>query len=497
MDRPRTPENSPFSIDDKVKSCSISSGHHVLKCGHQISTVPGEDCGENCVEAGPELFFTCISCTDFVTIQHLVEIEIMAKWKRLSMQGIKLLENSLRDTLLGLGREIVLGRFNARGRGCKQVPPRHADTVKLILAFRLQGIVSALTRVNSVADIKPELLLFCSDFMVPTPIHLEAHLNELCFMERKILESPLEFRTMMAKKTTMEYLFLMLLEEGSLKRMVEGHVDATQSAMDTELQPNGQQRRPVDSFLRSQTGDLRSVSPTPSFKEARLSGSYYQPHPDNETSSTRSRPLAWKYEDRKFDTPTNGKFEKAVDGRFDSPMDGKFDTPMQGIAPIPFRLGGVIGNTGSTPETSAGRKLTLAATREVSKVNSKPSGRFPRIQNIDTAISSRIRVPAKLARSIGKETEKPVPKSNNGKGAKAVVAGGIRRKTVDSGYGQVPNAAAAAAAAAKVTGRASAGQLRKIPKVVAPAGSRKGNSRSVPSSPSLRKSSQGEVRRWR
>lgn len=44
-------------------------------------------------------------------------------------------------------------------------------------------------------------------------------------------------------------------------------------------------------------------------------------------------------------------------------MNGQFDTPMQGIAPVPFHMGGGIGNTASTPKTPAVRKLSVAATR--------------------------------------------------------------------------------------------------------------------------------------
>ncbi|TLD27667.1 hypothetical protein E2P81_ATG10955 [Venturia nashicola] len=335
------------------------TGQHILKCGHQISTVPGDDCGENCAETGTELFFTCISCTDFVTIQYLVEKEV---------------KSNLRNTLLDLGREIVVGRFDARGRGCEQMPPRHADTVKLILAFRLNGIVSALTRVNSVTDIEPEFLLFCSDFMGPTPIDLDSHLKELSFMKQNILRSPAEFRSMMVKTTTMEYLFLVLLEEESLKRMVEGQAEATQATIDTELQPKGHQQRCVDSFLSSQTEELRSVSPSPSFKEAKMSGAYYQPHPDNGISPTRSRPPAWQYE-----------------------AGQNVHSSAAAIAPIPFRLGGD-GNTVSTRESSAGQKPSFAATREVFEVDGKPERTIegvPRIPNGDIANSSRIRVPAK------------------------------------------------------------------------------------------------------
>lgn len=487
MDTPQTPRNKPFPTDNAIKFCSISTGQHILKCGHQISTVPGDQCGENCAEAGPELFFTCISCTDFVTIKYLVEHEIKDKWKRLSMQGIKLLENSLQNTLLDLGREIVAGRFNARGRGCKQVPTRHADTVKLILAFRLKGIASALIRVESVADIEPELLLFCSDFMGPTPIDLEAHLNELSFMKQNMLGSQAEFRSMMVKTTTIEYLFLVMLEEESLKRMVEGFVEATQATIETQLQPKGHQHRLVNSFLHSQTEELRSVSPTPSFKEAKKSGAYYQPHPDNEISPTRSRPPAWKYEagldvhspsgNRKLDTPMGGKF--------DSPIDGKFDSPMQGGAPI-----APIPNTASSPETSAVRKLSFAATRGVFEVNSKPpertSERFPRIQHCDTANSSRIREPAKLAHETGKENEDPLPRSNVQKYSHPQVAA-PRRGTVGSGYGPSRREATPAA---QVTRKPSApsdslipcgSQLPSIHKAVAPANSQKGNARLTPS----------------
>lgn len=65
--------------------------------------------------AGPGLFFTCLSCTDLVTIQFLVGYEIKARWQRLSMQGIKLLENSLHDTLLDPEQDIVKGRCKADG----------------------------------------------------------------------------------------------------------------------------------------------------------------------------------------------------------------------------------------------------------------------------------------------------------------------------------------------------------------------------------------------
>lgn len=464
----------------------------MLKCGHQISTVAGDECGENCEKGGLELFFTCISCTDFVTIQYLIEKEIMSKWKRLSMQGIKLLENSLQNTLLDLGREIVVGRFKARGRGCKQVPPRHADTVKLILAFRLKGIVSALTRANSVADIEPEFLLFCSDFMGPTPIHLQPHLNEITFMKRNILKSPAEFRSMMVKTTVMEYLFLVLLEEESLKRMVEGYGETTQQTIksDTELQHTSHQRHSVELFLRGQTEDLRSVSPTPSFKEAKMSGTYYQPHPDNETSPTPSRPPVWKYEadqnvhsptlDRKFATPVNGKCETPMNARFDSPMNEDFDTPMQGIVPIPFRLGG-------SPVSFAGQELSFAATRKVFEGDGVPSGRssterFPRIPYGDaaSAIASRIREPAKPVH----ETEERLPKSNIQKYLKPQVAAGSRRKTVGSGPGYNSSQAAAAPAAAVPP----SSQLPRIPKAVASAASQtqKGNARLVP--PKLRSS---------
>lgn len=147
MDSPQTPrENRVPNPNNESNFCSISTGQHILKCGHHICTVPGEECGENCAEAGPEIFFTCISCTDLAMIEFLVEKEIKAKWKKLSMQGIALLKNSLQDTLLDLGREIVPGRFQAGSRGCKQVPPRHADTVKLILAFRLKR--SRLSRIE-------------------------------------------------------------------------------------------------------------------------------------------------------------------------------------------------------------------------------------------------------------------------------------------------------------------------------------------------------------
>lgn len=129
-----------------------------------------------------------------------------------------------------------------------------------------------------------------------------------------------------------------------------------------------------------------------------------------------------------------------MDGKFDATMDGKFDTPIQGIAPIPFHMGGGIGNTASTPETSAVRKLSFAATREVfeSKPSGRPSGRpserFPLIQQGDTANSSRIRVAKN--ETAGQENEDALPKSSIQKYLNPQVAA-PRRKTVgsSSGYG--------------------------------------------------------------
>ncbi|QDS77543.1 hypothetical protein FKW77_001047 [Venturia effusa] len=183
---------------------------------------------------GPELRFACISCADFNTIQFLIEKEIKEKWLRLPMQEIKLLANSLHDTLLDLGKKIVAGRLNTSGRGCKQVPARHADTAKLVLAFRLKGIASALMRVDSIADLEPEFRLFCSKFMGPTPIDLGAYLDELSEMAGNISSSPAEFRPMMVKTTTIVYLFLVLAEKESLKRMVEGDSEAAELAMAPE-----------------------------------------------------------------------------------------------------------------------------------------------------------------------------------------------------------------------------------------------------------------------
>lgn len=114
---------------------------------------------------------------------------------------------------------------------------------------------------------------------------------------------------MMVKTTTMEYLFFVLLDKEGLKRMVEGSVE---EAITPESQPKDHQYQPMVPLLGRKTEDLRSVSPTPSFKEAKMSVAYYQPHPDNETTPIRSHPPAWKYEvGQNMDTSYG-------DGKFDS-----------------------------------------------------------------------------------------------------------------------------------------------------------------------------------
>lgn len=86
---------------------------------------------------------------------------------------------------------------------------------------------------------------------------------------------------------------MVLLVKESLKFMVEGNVE---EAITPESQPQDHQYRPMNPLLGRKTEDLRSVSPTPSFKEAKMSGAYYQPNPDNETTPIRSHPPIWKYE---------------------------------------------------------------------------------------------------------------------------------------------------------------------------------------------------------